>query len=201
MKNKFAIYGASGHAKVIIEMLEYNDIDIMDIYDDDPEKKLVFDLNITHEKSILQKKGLKWIIGIGINATRKKVVERNHLSYGNVIDKTAFVSKRTQIDEGTVIMPGVSINTSSVIGRHVIVNTNASIDHDCMLEDYVHISPNVALCGGVNIGEGSHVGAGSVVIPGIKIGKWCTIGAGSVIIRDVPGNTTVFGNPGRIKKG
>ena len=201
MKNEFAIYGASGHAKVIIEMLEQHGVDVRDIYDDDPEKRLLFNFIVTHDKSILEKKGVKWIIGIGINATRKKVVENNQLSYGIVIDKTAFVSKRAQIETGTVIMPGVSINSSSLIGQHAIVNTNASIDHDCLLEDYVHISPNVALCGGVNIGEGSHIGAGSVVIPGIKIGKWCTIGAGTVIIRDVPDNATFFGNPGRIKKG
>ncbi|MEO9021794.1 MAG: acetyltransferase [Ginsengibacter sp.] len=198
MKDKFGIYGASGHAKVIIEMLENNGVDIQGLYDDDPSKKLLLDYRVTHDRLFLQYEGIKWVIGIGENSVRKKIVENNLLGYGVIIDKTAYVSKRAVIGEGSVVMPGVSVNSTSIIGKHAIVNTNASIDHDCVVEDYVHISPNAVLCGGVKIGEGSHVGAGATIIPGITIGKWCTIGAGSVIIRDVGDSMKVVGNPGRI---
>ncbi len=197
MENKFCIYGASGHAKVIIEMLENTGVDIQGLYDDDPVKKLLLDYRVTNEKSFLHSEGIEWIIGIGINAIRKKIAENNLLNYGVLIDKTAYVSKRAVIGEGSVIMPGVSINSSSNIGRHAIINTNASIDHDCILNDYVHVSPNATLCGGVVVGEGTHIGAGAIIIPGITIGKWCIIGAGSVIIMDIPDNLKVVGNPGR----
>lgn len=197
MKNKFCIYGASGHSKVIIEILERRGVSVKGLYDDDPGKKLLFEYNVTNKKSFLKLNNSNWIIGIGDNVIRKKIAKNNSLNYTEIIDIGTNISKRIRVGRGTVIMPGVTINSSVVIGEHAIVNTNASIDHDCILMDYVHISPNTTLCGGVHIGEGTHIGAGAVVIPGVKIGKWVKIGAGSVIIRDIPDNTTVVGNPGR----
>jgi len=198
MSKKFCIYGASGHSKVIIEILEKNGQIIQSLYDDDPQKKLLFEYPVSNEKSILHLTDLKWIVGVGDNIIRKKIVENNILDYGIVSDKNANISKRIKIGVGTVIMPGVTINSSVVIGNHAILNTNASVDHDCFLGDYIHISPNATLCGGVIIGEGAHIGAGAIIIPGISIGKWTKIGAGCVIIKDIPDYVTVVGNPGRI---
>lgn len=198
MKNQFCIYGASGHSKVIIEILERRGESIKGLFDDDPEKKVLLDYRVNHDKDFLLLNNFNWVIGIGDNVIRKKIVEDNSLNFAEVIDIGTNISKRITVGKGTVIMPGATINSSVIIGRHAIVNTNASIDHDCILMDYVHISPNATLCGSVSIGEGTHVGAGTVIIPGIKIGNWAKIGAGSVIIRDVPDNATVVGNPGRI---
>lgn len=198
MKNQFCIYGASGHSKVIIEILERRGERIEGLFDDDPEKILLLDYPVSNDSAFLQLNNLNWVIGIGDNATRKKIAENNSLNYTEIIDIGTNISRRITVGKGSVIMPGVTINSSVVIGHHAIVNTNASIDHDCILMDYVHISPNATLCGGVSIGEGTHVGSGAVIIPGIKIGKWAKIGAGSVIIRDIPDNATVVGNPGRI---
>ena len=74
---------------------------------------------------------------------------------------------------------------------------------DCrhqVLRVYVHISPKATLCGNVSVGRLSHIGAGSVVIQGVKIGENVTIGAGSVILKDIPDNSIVVGNPGKIIK-
>ncbi len=199
MKKSFCIYGASGHSKVIVEIIENAGDTITGLFDDDPLKNMLLDYKVTNEKSIFQLPDVLWLVGIGNNEIRKKVVENHQLSYGTAIDPKAIISGRIKIGKGTVIMPGVSINSSTVIGKHSIINTNSSVDHDCSLADYVHISPNATLCGGVNIEEGAHIGAGAVIIPGIKIGKWATIGAGSVIIKDVPDFATVVGNPGKIK--
>ncbi len=198
MNIKFCIYGASGHSKVIIQILEKNSQIIKGLYDDDPLKKSLFDYVISNEKSFLKSTGVNWIIGIGDNFTRKRIADSNKLNYGIIEDKDAHISNRVDVGFGTVIMPGATINASSVIGRHVIINTNASVDHDCFLSDYVHISPNATLCGGVSVEEGAHIGAGAVIIPGIKVGKWSKIGAGSVVIKDIPDNVTVVGNPGLI---
>lgn len=198
MKKPYCIYGASGHSKVIIEILENSGESIQSLYDDDINKTSLLDYRVTNQADIFKKKLIYWIIGIGDNAIRKKIADKYSLDFGQAIDKTACVSKRTEIGIGTVIMPGVSINSSTAIGRHSIINTNSSIDHDCFVNDYVHVSPNATLCGGVTVGEGSHIGAGAVIIPGIKIGNWVKIGAGAVIIRDIPDGVTVVGNPGRI---
>jgi acetyltransferase-like isoleucine patch superfamily enzyme len=50
--------------------------------------------------------------------------------------------------------------------------------------------------------RGKHIciGANAVVKQGITIGRNCMIGAGSVIIKNVPDNSTIVGNPGKIIK-
>ena len=199
-ESKYCIYGASGHAKVVIEILETSGYSINDLYDDDAEKINLLEYKVSNNKQLFNLPGVNWIIGIGNNEIRKKIAENNNLNYGNAIDPSAKISKRAHIGKGVVIMPGVTINSSTIIGNHAIINTNASIDHDCVLGDYVHASPNVCLCGGVSVREGTHIGAGATIIPGIVIGKWARIGAGSVIIGDIPDHATVVGNPGKIIK-
>ncbi|HEY8659599.1 MAG TPA: acetyltransferase [Hanamia sp.] len=193
------LYGASGHAKVIIEILELQGIKIEGLFDDNESIKSLLEYPVQlYDASIVHNK--KLIISIGNNLIRRKVAIAVNAGYDMAIHPASLVSGRSLIDKGTVIMGGVTINVNTSIGKHCIVNTNASIDHDCVLEDFVHVSPNVTLCGDVHIGEGSHVGAGSVIIPGTKIGKWCTVGAGSVVLKDIPDFAVAVGNPVRIIK-
>jgi sugar O-acyltransferase (sialic acid O-acetyltransferase NeuD family) len=194
------VYGASGHGKVIIEILERMGVPGIEIWDD-AEKPPVWQYPVAKPFSNPHN-GKQCVIAIGVNATRRKVADKlsGDLSFGIAVHPTAHISSRATIGEGTVVMAGVMVNADSRIGKHCILNTAASIDHDCVLGDYVHVSPNATLSGDVHIGEGTHFGAGAVAIQGIRIGKWCTIGAGAVIIKDVPDFATVVGNPGRIIK-
>lgn len=194
------LYGASGHAKVIIEILEKNNIQVKGIFDDNESLDSLFEYNVYAYPGSFNPLQEEMIISIGNNSIRKKIAAQKDVNYGTAIHPFTSISSRSQIGTGTVIMAGVVINSEATIGKHCIVNTNASIDHECLIEDFVHISPNTALCGNVKVGEGTHIGAGTVVIPGVTIGKWCNIGAGSVVIRDVPDNTTSVGNPARIIK-
>lgn len=86
------------------------------------------------------------IVSIGVNSTRKKIVEKLNCHFGVAIHPTAVVSPSARIGEGTVVMAGAIINAGAVIGKHCIINTGASVDHECVLGDYVHIAPRVALC-------------------------------------------------------
>jgi sugar O-acyltransferase (sialic acid O-acetyltransferase NeuD family) len=194
------LYGASGHAKVIIEILESYGIIIEEIYDDNPEKRTLLDYKVIPPPVNINLLKAQYVICIGDNSTRKKISEKLNSSFISIFHKGASISKRSTIGEGTVVMGGAQINSDSRIGKHVIINTSASIDHDCYLDDFVHISPNATLSGGVNVGQGAHIGSGAVVIPGIKIGKWATIGAGTVVINDIPDFAVVVGNPGKIIK-
>lgn len=191
------IFAASGHAKVLIEIAELNDLMILGLVDDDYLKTKLFDYRV--DQSFIEKDQV-WVIGLGNNSLRKRIVSRYLKEYITLIHPSVNISKRSSVAEGTVIMAGVSINSSVDIGKHCIINTNVSVDHDCIIEDFVHLSPNAALGGNVTVGEGTHIGIGDCVIQGIKIGKWCTIGAGAVVIKNVPDGATVVGNPGRIIK-
>lgn len=195
------LIGASGHAKVIIEILEEQGEKIGALTDANPAIDSLLDYKVFREMpNTFNLVTDRVIISIGNNAIRKKLATSIVHKFFTAIHPNASVSKRAVVGEGSVIMAGVTVNSSVKIGKHTIVNTNASIDHDCVIDDYAHVSPNAALAGDVKVGEGSHIGIGASVIQGVTIGKWCTIGAGAIIIKDVPDGCTVVGNPGRIIK-
>jgi len=194
------LYGASGHAKVIIEILELMQVPVEGLFDDNEAIHQILGYPVAPFKNGFNSLQSEMIISIGNNSIRKKIAEAISVNYGKAIHPFSQISKRALIAEGTVIMGGVVINADVLIGKHCILNTNASVDHDCKIGDFVHISPNAALCGNVTVGEGTHIGAGAVIIPGVTIGKWCNIGAGAVVIRDVPDHTTSVGNPSKTIK-
>lgn len=195
------LYGASGHGKVIIDILESMGEQHIELWDD-ADKEPIWEFPVQKPFPVADLIKDKLIISIGVNATRRKVAERmtGMVQFGTAIHARAYVSKRASVGEGTVVMAGVTVNPDVKIGRHCIINTNCSIDHDCVVGDYVHISPNATLCGDVHVGEGTLVGVGASAIPGIRIGKWCTIGAGAAVINDIPDFSIAVGNPARIIK-
>ncbi len=194
------VYGASGHGKVIIEILESMGITEIEVWDD-AEKPPLWHYEVQQPFSRGASSD-QFVVSIGVNRIRKKVAERiaDRVSFATAIHKETCLSKRAAIGEGTVVMAGVSINADTKVGKHCIINTSASIDHDCVIGDYAHVSPNATLSGDVQIGEGTHFGAGAVAIQGVRIGKWCTIGAGTVVIKDIPDYATAVGSPARIIK-
>lgn len=193
------LYGASGHAKVVIDILEKSNQQINSIIDDDENIKSILNYKVSTFYKSMPNSPI--IICIGNNKIREKIsIKLNDQKFGTAIHPKAIIAKSSKINEGSVIMANATINSDSFIGKHCIINTNAVVEHDCSINDYVHISPNATLCGNVKIGNGTHIGAGATIIPNIVIGKWCTIGAGSVIIKDIPDNTIVVGNPGRVLK-
>lgn len=193
--NNISVIGASGHAKVIIDLIEEFGGTVENVYDQDVNKKEIINYKIIHNFDNLPKKS---VIAIGNNFIRKKIADENSFTLPSLVHPKSFISKYAVLGEGTVVMAGVSVNAHSSIGNHCILNTNCSIDHDCIIADFVHISPNVALAGNVEIGECTHIGIGACVIQGISIGKNCVIGAGTVIIKDIPDGSTVVGNPGKV---
>ena len=195
---KMYLYGASGHAKVIIDILKATGMEVNALFDDNPEILNLYGKKVSG-KYLGQSLEAPIIISIGDNAIRAKIANSIKTDFGTAIHPGAIISSSVQIQEGTVVMQGVVVQADTQIGKHVIVNTKASVDHDCLIGDYAHISPGAILCGGVQVGEGTHVGAGAVVLPLVKIGKWCKIGAGAVVIKDVPDGVIAVGNPARCK--
>lgn len=200
MATNIILYGASGHGKVIIDCLESAQIAIETIVDDNPNTTSILGRPVVHSSQITLQETDEVILSIGNNKVRKKLSTELKVQFGKAIHPTAIISKHATINEGTVIMAGAILNPDVAIGKHCIINTAAVIEHDCIIDDFVHISPNASLAGGIQVGEGTQVGIGATVIQGIKIGKWCVIGAGAVIIKDIPDNSVVVGNPGKIIK-
>ena len=200
MDNSITLYGASGHGKVIIDILNSSGIKVKSVIDDNPKLESILGIPVTKTSDFDISSLGKTIISIGNNKIRKKLSKSLIADFAKAIHPSAVISPNSSIGEGTVVMARVAINPDVIIGKHCIINTNATIEHDSLIADFVHICPGVSLAGNVTIGEGTQVGIGAAVIQGISIGKWVTIGAGAVLLNDIPDYAVVVGNPGKIIK-
>jgi len=194
------LYGASGHAKVIMDCLFSNQESVTAIFDDDKEKKHLMGIEILHYYSEIYLPNEEMIVSIGDNKTRRKIADIIEHSYAQAIHKTAQISEYASFGAGSVAFHNSVIQSGAHIGDHVIINTSATVDHDCVVGNFVHIAPKATLCGDVKVGEGTLIGAGATVLPGIKIGKWAVVGAGALITKNIADFSVVVGNPGRVLK-
>ena len=195
------LYGASGHGKVVKDILNANGIKVEAFLDDNLDVDKCGGKPVLHDATGLS----PIIVSVGVNCVRKMIVERitvgnPTIEFATAIHPSAIVSPSAKIGEGTVVMAGVVINADAKIGKHCIVNTGTSIDHECVVENYCHIAPGVNISGDTHVGEGTWVGVGSCVMQGIKIGKNCMIGAGSVVVRDIPDGVVAYGNPCKVMR-
>lgn len=194
------LYGAGGHAKVVIDCLLSNRMKNIVLFDDNES---ITDLNGIKVVGKYIKEYMpdeQLIISIGDNHIRYNVFKKIHHHFGYVFHPSALIAEKVNIGEGTVVFHNSVIQCDASVGRHCIINTSSIIEHDCRLDDFVHVSPNATINGDVALGFGTHIGASAVVIPGVKIGDWVTIGAGAVVINDVPDGAVVVGNPAKIIK-
>ena len=191
------LYGAGGHAKVIMDILKAEGKLVEALIDDNEGVDELMGVKVLHNVNC----GISpLIVSIGNNRIRRSIAEKVDAVFGMAVHPSAIVSGSAKVDVGTVVMQDVIIQACVQIGSHCIINTGASIDHECVIDDFVHISPRVTLCGNVHVGEGTWIGAGTVVIPGVKIGKWTVIGAGSVVDKDIPDGVLALGNRCEIVK-
>lgn len=192
------LFGASGHAKVILDILRLRGQVVRGLLDDDPAKKELLGIPVLGNTEAWQEEWFPCLISIGNNHLRRKVAGKVNAVYATAIHPDAVVAEPSSIGSGTVIMAGAVINPDTRIGRHVIINTRASVDHDNQIGDFVHIAPGSTLCGGITVGEGTLIGSGATILPNITIGKWVTIGGGAVVTQDIPDHSTAVGCPARI---
>lgn len=191
------LYGAGGHCKVVMDILECNGLYAKHVVDDNPHDTVFMELPLGKPDGNPYESA---IITIGDCCIRKKIVDRISVGhYITAVHPSAIVCKNAKLGEGTVIVHGAIVQACATIGRHCIVNTKASVSHDVVLHDFVHVASGATICGGSEVGECTWIGAGSVVKQGVKIGKNCMIGAGSVVVSDIPDNVVAFGNPCRVR--
>lgn len=109
-----------------------------------------------------------------------------------------------------VIDDEVEIGQLCVVARGCLEDTR--IDAGVKIDDQSYIAHNVTvgrdtllmsgsrLNGRVRVGARCWIGTSALVREGIAIGDDAIVGMGSVVTRNVAANTTVFGNPARIRQ-
>lgn len=194
-KNKVYLYGASGHAKVVMDIARLVYYEVPCLIDDNLQVNELAGSPVIHNAGELS----PIIVTIGDCKIRKKIVQRlGNREYLTVIHPNAVKAESVSIGYGTVVMAGAIMNPYVKVGNHCIINTGASLDHDVKIGDFVHIAPHSTICGESEVGEGTWVGAGTTIIQGIHIGKNCFIGAGSIVVKDIPDNSLCYGNPAKV---
>ncbi len=204
-RNPVLVYGAGGHAKVVIDILERSDdCEVIGVLDDSQEPACATFLGYPVMGGMAwleaQRPETGLVLAVGDNMNRRRLAKKlRHLELTPVvaIHPTAQIGRDVTIGEGTVVVAGAVVNPGATVGRYCIVNTGATIDHECIIGDYTHICPGVHLSGNVRVGNCTFIGIGASVIQNITIGDEVTVGAGAAVIRDIPAASTVVGVPAR----
>lgn len=201
---RLAIYGASGHGKVVADAALTSGWQVVTFFDDAwPKVSAVGPWLVVGGMSELLRDIGEFngaVVAIGDNTTRlrkHRALVSDGVAPVSVVHAAAVVSCHAEVGAGSVICAGGVVNPFARLGAGCIVNTGASIDHDCELADGVHVSPGAHLGGHVRVGESSWIGIGATVRQQISIGARVMVGAGAVVVSDVADGLTVVGVPAR----
>lgn len=204
------IFGAGGHAGVIIDMIEksktYSIYGLVDRFL--PQNSRKYGYTIIGDETILLKIKREiygGIVAIGDNWIRKEMVNKvksivPNFKFVSAIHPSALVSHHAKVGDGTVVMGGAVINGYTDIGDHCIINTHSSIDHDCRLGNYVSIAPGATLGGNVKVGDAAAISLGANIIHSLQVGEHTVIGAGATVLRDIDPYKVAYGTPAKIIK-
>lgn len=201
MNEQVIVIGASGHGKVVADIVRRSGDTLLGFLDDNetlpPEIAGIPMLGKVAD--YIKYPDVSFVIGIGNSAIREKIVRQlDSARWYTAIHPSAVISALDmQIGAGSVVMANAVINPSAHIGAHCIINTSAVVEHDNRIGDFTHISVGAKLGGTVSIGAHTWVGIGVTVSNNVSICDHCMIGAGAVVIRDIKESGTYVGVPAR----
>tara|TARA_R110000751_G_scaffold210384_1_gene314119 strand:+ start:33518 stop:34207 length:690 start_codon:yes stop_codon:yes gene_type:complete len=204
------IIGASGHAKVIVDIIEkqnkYRIQGFLDTYRRKGEKLFNYPILGTEDdlRDIVEKHNIYGcFIAIGDNYTRKVMAEKitsfnPEIKFINAIHPTAILGKKVKLGNGIAIMAGVIVNSDSRIGNFCILNTNSFLEHDGAMHNYSSISSGVKTGGNLTLMECSSICIGATILENIIIENDTVIGAGALVNKNIPSLVVAYGVPAKI---
>lgn len=208
-KDQVIIIGASGHAKVIIDVFErMGTYEILGLFDDHiitGTEVLGYRLlgKLMNVRPFLSEHpGVQVFIAIGDNWTRYQVKsqleqETHNIKWAQAIHPFSHIGKGSKLGTGIAVFAGAVINSEAQLGDFAIVGSNSNIDHESRLGEYASLGPGCTLGGNVNIGDFSAIGLGADLIHGLTIGAHTIIGAGSTVLQNFGDKIVVYGTPAK----
>ena len=207
---KTFVYGASGHGKVVADILLAREDSTFAGFVDDRAELLgthVLGFPVFGNGHWLEEEARKMrvtvALGVGDNLTRKRLAEKC-LGWGaelaTLVHPTASMSHSARLGPGTVVMALAAVNPNARIGRGVIVNTGAVVEHDVVIGNYSHVAPNATMGGASRLGDCTLLAINSAVLQCVNIGSHSIVGAGAVAVRDIPDYVVAFGVPAIVRR-
>lgn len=208
MNKKFIIWGATGLAKVLWELLSYENGQVVALFDNNPNIKELspskkapiyygregfFEWKNT---GILDKDEIYGLVAVGGAHGKDRLelqnfLEQNGIKPYSAIHPRSFVAKDASIGSGCQILANAVVASEAVLGNSCIVNTSASVDHESILGNGVHAAPGAKIAGLVRIGDFSLIGIGATISARVTIGRNVEIDTGVVVTENVPDDTHV----------
>ncbi len=197
--SQILLYGAGGHAKAVLEMVQaIGAFRIAGILDDNAALTGTYVLGIpvlgtrellpqlVDQGLRLAVNGVGGIIDLNVRLKLFDLLARYGFAFPILRHPRATVEPSAQIFEGVQVFANAYVGSSAILHEKCMINTGAIVSHDCEIGAYTHIAPGALLAGQVHVGEKALVGMGVTTMIGLKIGAGARVGNGAVLLADVP---------------
>lgn len=183
-----AAASAPGLNKKVSPMFRNFKSDVQAVFDNDPAARSVFEVVLTYSglHAIWAHRVAHWFYLRKWYTVARIISQFSRFMTGIEIHPGARIGKRLFIDHGM----GVVIGETCEIGDDVVLYQGVTLGGTGKETGKRHPT----------IGNNVVIGSGSKVIGSFKVGDNSKIGANAVVLREVPPNSTVVGNPGRVVK-
>ncbi len=197
------IFGAGGHAKTVINIVEQAGIyRVAGIIDDRcAVGQMVYGYQVLGGMASLPDTGIKHgIVSIGDGWVRGTVAAKisallPDFAFVTAIHPMTALARGVTLGAGSVIMAGSVVNSDTSIGDHTVLYLQTSVGHDCRIGNFVNIHPNVGIGGSVCLDDYASIGMGANVIHGLTVGEHTVIGAGSTVVKSIEARVLAYGSP------
>lgn len=214
--NQFCIiWGATGHSKVVGEILRTDGCQLIHIFDNNELVASPFvDVPISYgesgfikfvqslEATSLTPRQIDCVAAVGgSNGRARETLTKFMCQFGfqarSIVHRSAVISDSAIIGSSSQILSGAIVGPSARLGDFTIVNSGACIDHDCIIGECSHIAPMATLTGEVKLGSNVFIGANATILPRVSIGCNSIVGAGAVVTKSLGDSIVAVGTPAR----
>lgn len=210
MGDRYAIWGCSGHTKVLTSLIRRIGGTVVAVFDRRELPSISPGIPFFHgvdgfKRWLAIEHSVENVVGsvaIGGAAGRdrleiQELFRQAGMQLTPLVHPAASVCETATLGAGTQVLSHAVVAADCSLGEACIINHNSTVDHETKLGRGVHVGPGATICGCVEIGENVFIGSGAIVLPRIAIYDNAVIGAGAVVTKDVPLGATIVGNPGR----